>query len=965
MKTILDCILNHPRKVLLSLFLIVIVCVWGITFLQFENSYETGMPEGDQTFLLGEAIKKEFKDTETYLLISIEPARGKKLLSTEVFTHLYTMVKEINEYRVFDREREDRRLETIMRKGGVTIIPENTDHVDEDEPSGAPEESEFDQPIRKRNVYDYSSYTPVSFNDLKTALDPLGREQLRSIKEACDVEIQENKNLLKLLYDYGRSLVHLEVEEAPSSFADDENLTLDQYRKILEAWEDLFLFKSLEIVEVFSNPIEMSDILGTNDTLRSVDLIEEDESGGRIIPTDEKGFDQYRKKLFRNPVFKWNYYSQDDKDRINGLASSILLRRQKYEQHDRFMKYLWAIVHKYNNGPVQLLMQGGLVFDKFINEYNQRDLEKYIPMVLFIIIITFYLNFRTIRGVILPTFTVIISTIITMGVMGFLGIKLTIVSTILPPLLIAIGSSYSIHIFNQYLLDLETIHREGKKEGLKKAMLHISNTVFLTGLTTFISFMTLVVNRIPALSDFGYSAAFGTAVSVAVSICFIVSTLIIMKALPFNVDSKKGKQRKPNVMVMLIVRFFSVVSVRYYRLVILITMVSIVISVIGITKMTTETSATSYFKPDSYIRVSLDRTNELFKGTYIVNLVFSRGEGKSILDADFLRYMEEVREWLNRPGQDTEYRILYNSGFGDFIKRMNMAMNNENPEYYSIPDTMTVIDYMELFGGTDEDFDGRPDMFESTINAMYDKTNLMVRIGTLGGELMTTKKTEITLNHIREYLENKPNPHGYTYLITGGPTNFLIVSDYIVRGQIKTIFISLMIIAMVMLFLFRNTRAGIVSVLPVSCTIFWVFGFMGFYGIPLGMAQSLISCIAIGIGIDDTVHFMNTLRKNLSRGMDLPTAIQTTHHEAGLAIVYTSVAIVFGFSVLMLSHFSPVAESGMLVTGVMVTSTIADLLMLPSIIMLFKIHIHEVQDWKIFRILRLHKLLIQYEPEEN
>ncbi|HOO70347.1 MAG TPA: efflux RND transporter permease subunit [Spirochaetota bacterium] len=935
MQKLIELILGHPRAMLVALVTVTLISVFGIFSLEFENSYETGMPQGDPTYLLGEETKKLFKDTETYLLVSIEPAKNRHILSHEVFVHINKMVDEINEYKTFNKEREDSRLKTILEKGNISIIPpkKNSEEAQGDDDAGPAKKSDYPRPCRERNIYDYAAYRPVSWEALFSALDPLARDELLTIIKAR------------------------EIETGP----DDEKIPPRVYKKIVEAWEDLYLYKSVEIVEVFSNPVELSDILGTNDTLRTVKLIEKDKTGKRLLPVTERDFRAYTQKLFWNPVFKYNYYSPDDNGEIKALAASMLLRRQK--DYEQFTNYLWAMINKYDHDPVHLYLQGSLVFDKFINDYNQRDLQRYIPLVLLVVIMTFYLNFRTIRGVILPTLTVVFATIITMGFMGFLGVKLTIVSTILPPLLIAIGSSYSIHIFNQYLLDLENIHGQEKKTGLKRAMFHISNTVFLTGLTTFISFLTMVVNKIPALKDLGLYAAFGTAASVAVSSILIISSLYLLKLLPVHLEKKGGRKREPNRVVMAIVSFLSRAVLGHHRAIIVVTAISIIIGTIGITLMTTETSATSYFKKDSYIRRSLDRTNELFRGTYILNVVFSPGEGKSILDHDFLQYIEDVRQWLDQPGQDKDYRILYNSGFGDFIKRMNMAMNNEDPAFYTIPDTMSVIDYMELFSGDDENYNGMPDMFETTISPGFDKTNLMVRIGTLGGELMTTKKSGQTIAHIKEYLDRKSNPNGYTYLITGGPTNFIIVSQYIVKGQIQSIFLSILIIGILMFLLFRSPHAGIVSIIPISCTIFWVFGFMGFSGIPLGMAQSLISTIAIGIGIDDTIHFMNTMRKHLRHGLDLRSAVRETHHEAGLAIVYTSVAIVFGFSVLMFSHFMPILESGLLVTGVMIASTLADLVILPSIVLTFGVYVHRIKDWKLFRLARLHYLLV--DDDEN
>jgi predicted RND superfamily exporter protein len=215
----------------------------------------------------------------------------------------------------------------------------------------------------------------------------------------------------------------------------------------------------------------------------------------------------------------------------------------------------------------------------------------------------------------------------------------------------------------------------------------------------------------------------------------------------------------------------------------------------------------------------------------------------------------------------------------------------------------------------------------------------------------------MTLDYISRYLDSRPNPEGYSYLITGGPTNFNIVSKYIIQGQIEAIILSIAIIFILMFMLYRNTGAGIISMVPVACTVVWIFGIMGFMGIPLGMAQTLIASIAIGIGVDDTIQFTIILRRNMRNGMDLRSAVRASHLEAGLAMIYTSLSLFWGFSIFIFSHFTPIQESGMLVCGVMLFCTAANLVLLPSIVLTFRMSIHRIINWKIFEILKVHYLL--------
>ncbi|HSA13253.1 MAG TPA: MMPL family transporter, partial [Spirochaetota bacterium] len=245
-----------------------------------------------------------------------------------------------------------------------------------------------------------------------------------------------------------------------------------------------------------------------------------------------------------------------------------------------------------------------------------------------------------------------------------------------------------------------------------------------------------------------------------------------------------------------------------------------------------------------------------------------------------------------------------------------------------------------------------------TMSPDYTKTVLYMRMGTLRGELMSTSKIETTLNHVREYLDSKPNPKGYTYYITGGTINFVILAKYINQAQIQGIISGIISIGIIMFLLFRSPETGLVVLVPMVTSIVWIFGFMGWYGIPFGMTEALISPIAIGIGIDDACHILNTLRKKSLEGLPLATAITETHHETGLAIVYTSLANSLGAAVLIFSSFMPVFRSGLLVCAVLIISTLSNLVLFPSVIMFFRIDVCKIREWRLFKLIPINKLLI-------
>ncbi|MCP5106337.1 MAG: MMPL family transporter [bacterium] len=942
---------NHPWLVLVLLLAITVAAGTGLKKLRFDSSTEALMPKDHVVYKIGERAKAVFTDSKTFILTAIEPVEGKTLFSAETFLLLNDLVTEIEEFKDFDLDRENKRLRELVELGNITVtkgeplpapsvgtaaakIGGSEDDPDDEILGGqdivkdvkqdraADDPWDLDKPpandfyvqaIRSRNKYGFENYAPVTLDAIREKLDPAARMQLDTILSANKLD----------------------------QLKGDRKLDKEQFALLLESWEEIFLFKSMEIVKSFMNPISGTDIQGSGDELKPVDLVAKDENGVRLLPRGAQDFERYRETILRSPVFKWMLYSTGEKGDIRALALSITMRPIK--DQNKIRDYFYQVLTKYDRGPVKLTPVGIPIFSKFITDYMRRDLKKFLPFVFLVIIVVFILNFRSPRGVLLPTMTLILGLVWTMGLMGLMGIPITIVVTLLPPLLIAIGSSYSIHIFNQYLHDAESIRKVGKKEGLLKSMSHISTTVLLAALTTFIGFMTLTANQVASLKHFGLFSAIGTLFAAAISIMLIPSALVMMKTLPLKKKSKKGKEKSAdtdssNFIVRSTVKLLSRLSVKRPGTVIVAAIIMVVIFSVGISMLKVESGPMFNFKESSYIYQSDMRIGELFKGSMAMNLVIDSGRADGAKDPGFLKLIEEIRRWLTSPeGQET-YHHLHTFSFGDIIKRMHMAMNNDDPAYYTIPgEESTVRDYLEIYSGDDRDSDGRADNLEQFVDADYRYVNILLKIGASNGKLFTTSVNSRGRERIRDYMSAHPRASKYRWYLVGEPVNFLVLAGLLVNGLFLTILLTIVLVAFVIFLIFRSWKSGIVAVIPISASILTVYGIMGYLGIPLDIAKCILAAIALGVGVDDTIHMLKTLRFHLRKGLPLEKAMTETFKEAGMAIVYTSIALVAGFSVLMLSQFKPIFFLGWLIAGTMVATTIAALVLLPAVIVYFKL----------------------------
>jgi len=304
------------------------------------------------------------------------------------------------------------------------------------------------------------------------------------------------------------------------------------------------------------------------------------------------------------------------------------------------------------------------------------------------------------------------------------------------------------------------------------------------------------------------------------------------------------------------------------------------------------------------------------------------------LKSDILKKVERLGKALE--GVEGVGRVY---SYADIMKRFNYVFNGKDNTYRRIPDTNAeVLDYQLIFEGDDDDRDGVADNLENLIEPSYNKLNIIVTLRDKGdiaidtGDYERIEKDVITI--FNDYFDGM-NVDCYT---SGWSILHKDVQNEIVRGQLISIFFSFFVIFLIITFLFRSPVTGLISIIPLSASIFVTFGLMGYIGVPLDIATVLISAVAIGIAVDDTIHYMlhlRTFKHKLGKDTDIETLIYKTSSFTSKAIIYTSVALIFGFLVLLSSTFIPIRQFAYLTAFTLFIATVATLWALPSIILIF------------------------------
>ncbi len=710
-------------------------------------------------------------------------------------------------------------------------------------------------------------------------------------------------------------------------FGEKEIISKRAFRKLKKSvLKSLALMKN-EVVADFISPYTAKGITGENDMLESYDLIGKDDSGKRVIPRTKDEIMLFKQRLFSNPAFADGiYHINAETNKIESFG--LVVKFNNVIDRDPYAREIKEIADLYLSKGVNIISHGAPVVNLCFNLYMMRDMTVFLPFVMLAVIIVFYFNFRTIRGVILPLLCLICADLWVLGLMGHLGYKLTSLGIAIPTLMMAIGSSYAIHILNQYYIDYNLLLTSGRRKGLASVMSHVSLTVLLAGFTTFVGFMTLMSSAIIGTREWGVFSAIGVLFTVIISISIIPAMLYLLPQKSISEKVSKTDYTKVRFVDKLI-SFFSRLSVNHYKMVVFIAVCVLIFSIVGLFKLRVETQFLKYFQEDDPIRVNAKVIDSNFGGHWGFNILIDSGEIDGIKQPEFLEHVEKIRLWLVNT---KDLHIGRTDGFSDFIKTMNMAMNNDDPAFYKIPDSFYDInDYLEIFSGDDNNSDGRIDDFESFVDYDFKVTNIIARLHDNVESSVGTGEIKRVLSKVDQYVKNIL-PEKYSYKITGYPQIYVKFSDYLVQGQIQSLLLCLVVVGIIMILLFENFKVGCLALIPMSVSVCFTLGIMGWVDIPLDIVTSVIASVTIGIGVDDTIHFLNTFRHYRGGGNNISDTIVKTLQVSGRAIFYTSFSLVLGFSVLCLSTFTPVIMFGVLMSISMVATTLGALVVLPACI---------------------------------
>ena len=613
------------------------------------------------------------------------------------------------------------------------------------------------------------------------------------------------------------------------------------------------------------------------------------------VPKSKEQLAELQKNVRTNDMVYKRLVSEDE------TVSVIIAEIKDDVFTQEFYKEILTLVKSYE-GKEKLYVAGSPIVEGTMALLGPEDMKKMVPIVLLVILVVLLFVMKSIKNTIFTLLVVLFSVIWAFGLMAAFKIPVYAVSTMLPVMLIAIGVADGIHLYSHLDLFLQKNPNATRKEAVNDMLKGMWKPVVMTSVTTSVGFFSLLTSEVFPIKYFGLFTAFGVTAAMLFSLLLIPAGILIFgftKRKP--ISEKKSKNGK----IPFSYKFANGV-IKYKIITLFLTILVVAVSLFGMTKVWINSSFLEKFEDDSDIVLTDKFINEHFGGTSTLNVILEADENGKMKSPEILKLIDEMQQKV-----DSKLQIVGNTfSLSDYLKRMNMVMHEDRKDFDIIPNSQDLnAQYLLLY-----EMSGDPENLWKVVDYDYKTANVTIQLKSDNSKAIKSAIAEV------ENFRNDFKNLGVEINYAGSGYKALVFTGLILEGQIKSLVMSLFIIIILLAFMFKNLWAGLIGSVPIIITAVIGFGVMGLMNIPLSTTTALISSIAIGIGIDYAVHFIERYKINAIQTSDKQKTMEGTMHHSGRAIIFNAMVVIAGFLVLLFSVFPPNRSLGALVSLNMFTS---------------------------------------------
>ena len=612
------------------------------------------------------------------------------------------------------------------------------------------------------------------------------------------------------------------------------------------------------------------------------------------------------------------------KDEIESYKDNIKKQNHKNILEIRQVIQSYSDVGKIYLGGIPMIADDMMTFIK-------SDIVVFGLGVLLFIVVTLWFVFRKLIWIIVPISSCLFSVVIMMGLLGILGWKVTVISSNFIALMLILTMAMNIHMSTRFLQLRKDHPTKNNFEIISLTTNKMFWPILYTVLTTVFAFLSLIFSGIKPIIDFGWMMTFGLVTS------FIITFTLLPTLLNFaptkNISLKKEQDSK-------ITSFLGLISINNKNIIFGLTGVVIILSVIGISKLEVENSFINYFNKNTEIYKGMKLIDEELGGTTPLEVIlkFPNVESEKKTTED-----DEFEDWGDEEEADDE-KYWFTKDKIDKISSVHNYLDNlpqvgKVLSFSSIIDVATQLNNNKPLGTLEMGvlYSKIPESIKTEIIDPYlSIENNEARISLRIIDSQENLRRNDLINKISFDLKNKIGLNENEFKLAGVLILFNNLLQSLFKSQILTLGLVMIGIFSMFIVLFRNIKLSLIGVVPNFIAAFFILGIIGLLGIPLDMMTITIAAITIGIAVDNSIHYIYRFKEEFSSIKDYNETLKKCHSTVGIAILNTSITIVFGFSILVLSKFIPTIYFGMFTGLAMLLAMISVLTLLPALILIIK-----------------------------
>lgn len=624
---------------------------------------------------------------------------------------------------------------------------------------------------------------------------------------------------------------------------------------------------------------------------------------------------EYRNELFdRLPFYEGLVYSK----KSNTVQTAIYLHKDIVNtevRRDFVVNELIPLVENFEQEQDMNVYVSGMPYIRTLNSQNIIDeIGLFIGAALLVTSLIFFFFFRSIRATVISMITVIIGVMWAFGVLGLLHYEITVLTAIIPPLIIVIGIPNCIFLINKYQQEIQKHGNQAKS--LQRVITKVGNATLMTNLTTASGFATFILTESTLLKEFGIVA------SINIIAIFVLSLLIIpiiysYMRIPKQKHLKHLNKRWIGGFVDWIEKM-----VRHHRISIyVVALLLLITSIIGLYTIRVSGSLLEDMPKKAQFFKDIEFFEDEFDGVMPLEILVDTKREKGVMKLSTLKKMDELQELLAEEDELSKPISVVN-----LVKYAKQAYYNGNPEYYQLPTSQEqnfILPYAKDLGS------GKNNILQSYV----DSTGQYARMTTFMKDIGTEEMERIEENLWPRINKILP-PDRYNVQMTGKALIFQKGTNYLIKNLVISLSLAILLIALIMAWMFRSWRMILVSLVPNLLPLLVTAGLMGYLGVPIKPSTILVFSIAFGISVDDTIHFLAKYRQELkANNWKVKRSVYAALRETGVSMFYTSIVLFFGFSVFMISSFGGTVALGGLVSATLLFAMLSNLLLLPSMLL--------------------------------